>query len=164
MEYRSTNPEGYAHFGGDVMSGANSTIGIKLSSNTISPVSDAASAELIIVGKGSGSIRIGTSLNQVFIGDSTTASRFVTGQSTITVPNMAGASQDVSTVTMAGLSTGDIILAMDARGTISTHVAMGGYTISAAAEGKITWVNCHASSIAPETTGVTVRWAYLDRT
>ena len=176
MEFRSTNPEGFVHYGGDVMSGAHSTRGILLSSNTVQSVSDDASEDMSILPKGSGALQLGTSSNAVTIagtanltgsllsGGSTTILKIVAGQSTITVPNMPGASQDVSTVTMAGLSTGDVILSVDVRGTISTHVALTQYTVSGAAEGTITWVNCHASSISLETTGVTVRWAYLDRT
>ena len=155
MDYRSTNPEGFVHFGGDVMSGAQSTRGVLLSSNTIQPVSDNAAEDLLIRAKGTG---------KVYIGGSTTPTQFVTGQSTMTIPNMPGASQDVSTFAAAGLSTGDLILAVDARGTVSTHVAMGGYRCTVANKVTVVWTNCHASSIAAETTGVTVRWCYLDRT
>lgn len=164
MEFRSTNPEGFVHFGGDVMSGANCTRGLLLSSNTLRSVSDNAAEGLSILPKGAGTLILGDGSGAVLIGGSTTSMKFVTGQSTTTIPNMPGASQDVSTFAAAGLSTGDLVLAVDARGTVSTHVAMGGYTIASANKVRVTWINCHASSISPESTGITVRWAYLDRT
>lgn len=154
MEFRSTNPEGFVHFGGDVMSGANCTRGVQLSSNVVKAVSDNAAEDLVLAPKGSGKLLLG----------STVSLQIVSGQSTTTIPNMAANSQDVSTFAAAGISTGDIILSVDSRGVVSTGVAMGGYRCTAANKITVVWTNCHASSIAAESTGFTVRWAYLDRT
>ena len=162
MEYRNSGAA--SHLGKGFVSGVDSNVGVEIDGSTILSASDSAASGLTVRAKGTGTLNLGDSSNTINIGASTVQMKFIGGLSTITVPNMPGASQAVSTVTMTGISTGDLILAVDARGTISTHVAMGGYTISGNNEGTITWVNCHASSISPETTGVTVRWAYLDRT
>ena len=154
MEYRSTNPEGYVHFGGDVMSGANSTRGVLLSSNTIKPVSDNAAEDLIITGKGTGG---------VLIGGSTTPLKFVSGESTMTAPAMAANSQAESTFTATGISTGDLIICVDFRNTLSTSYLPGLPYVGAADKIHVPLGNCHASTISAST-GVVVRWSYLDRT
>jgi len=155
MNFRSTNPEGYVHFGGDVMSGAQSTRGVLLSSNTVSPVSDNSNEDLILRGKGTGG---------VIVGASTTPLNFVSGLSTTTIPNMPGASQAVSTMAAPGVSTGDMVLCADPRNSLSTHVTLSRAYPSAADEITLVWINVHASSIAAESTGTAIRWTYLDRT
>jgi hypothetical protein len=155
MEYRSSNPDGIIHFGGDVVAGVNATAGVQLTSNTIQPCGDASAIDLNVKAKGTG---------QVFIGGSTTAFKIVAGESTTTLPNMPANSLQNSTFAAAGISTGDLILFVDARGVLSTEVGMAGYTCTAANEINVRWINPHASSITAETTGVTMRWAYIDRT
>jgi len=162
MEYRNSGAA--THYGKGMVTGVDGLSGVEQVGSTIMPASDSAAADLTVRAKGTGTLNLGDSSNTIFIGGSTTPSKWVTGQSTTTIPNMPGASQDVSTFAAAGLSTGDILMAVDARGTVSTHVAMGGFTVASANKARITWINVHASSIAAESTGITVRWAYLDRT
>lgn len=154
MEYRSTNPEGFSHFGGDIMSGAHSTRGVMLSSNTISPVSDNSNEDLILRGKGTG---------VVLLNGSTTALTIVSGESTMTAPAMAANSQNESTFTATGISTGDLIICVDFRNTLSTSYLPGLPYIGAANKIHVPVANCHASTISAST-GVTVRWSYIDRT
>lgn len=154
MEFRSTNPEGFVHFGGDVMSGAQSTRGVLLSSNTISPVSDNNNEDLYIRGKGTGG---------VYLGGSTTPWKVVVGESTMTAPAMAANSQNESTFTASGISTGDIVLQVDFRNTLSTLYLPGLPYVGAADKIHVPLGNVHASTISAST-GVVVRWIYLDRT
>ena len=154
MEFRSTNPEGFTHFGGDLMSGANCTRGVLLSSNTIQPVSDNSNEDLLIHGKGTGG---------VYLNGSTTPWKVVAGESTMTAPAMAANAQMESTFTASGISTGDIILAVDFRNTLSTSYLPGLPYVGAADKIHVPLGNCHGSTISAST-GVTVRWIYLDRT
>lgn len=155
MEYRSTNVDGFVHFGGDVVAGVNATAGVKLSSNSVSPVGDAAAIDLYIMPKGTG---------KLYLGNNTNAVAFVNGESTTTIPNMPANSQNVSTLAAAGISTGDLIVCCDPGPRVSTGVAFSRAYPSAANEITIVWTNPHASSIAAESTGIVVRWSYLDRT
>ena len=154
MEFRSTNAGGFVHFGGDIMSGANSTRGVLLSSNTVSPVSDNAAEDLVLRGKGTGG---------VLIGGSTTPMAIVSGESTMTAPAMAANSQNESTFAAAGISTSDLIICVDFRNTLSTSYLPGLPYVGAAGKIHVPIGNCHASTISAST-GVVVRWSYLDRT
>lgn len=162
MDYRVDGAA--THHGKGMVTGVDGLSGIEQVGSTIVAASDSAAAGLTVKAKGTGTLTLGDSSNTVLIGGSTTPSKFVSGQSTTTIPNMPGASQAVSTLAATGISTGDIILAVDSRGDVSTHVAMGGYRCTAAGKITVVWTNCHASSIAAESTGITVRWCYLDRT
>jgi hypothetical protein len=154
MEYRSSNPEGHVHFGGDVMSGANSSRGVLLSSNTIQPVSDNSNEDLVIRGKGTG---------KVFIGNSTTPFSLVFGESTYTPPALAANAQGECTFAAAGISTGDLIVTVDLRNGLSTAYLPGLPYVGAADKIHVPVGNVHASTISGSTSLV-VRWAYLDRT
>jgi len=164
MEFRSTNPLGWSHVPGDIVSGVDGTFGVQLTSNAVEPVGDTTSIDLALRAKGAGQVIIGNSSQTISLGGSTTGIRLVAGQSTTTLPNMPANSQAVSTLAAAGISTGDLIICVDARDALSTEIGMAGYTCTAANEIVVHWVNPHASSITAETTGVIVRWAYLDRT
>lgn len=153
MIYRSTNPLGFVHFGGDVVSGAQSTLGVLLSSNTVSPVSDNTNEDLVLKAKGTGLVRVG----------STVSLQIVTGESTMTAPALSSFAQGESTFTATGISTGDIVLSVDFRNTLSTAYLPGYAYVGAADKIHVPVANCHASSISAST-GVVVRWAYLDRT
>lgn len=154
MNYSSTNPEGYVHFGGDVMSGKNCTRGVLLSSNTIRPVSDNQNEDLIILAKGTG---------KVFIGNSTTPFNLVFGESTFTPPALAVQAQGECTFAAAGISTGDLIFCVDLRNELSTLYLPGLPYVGAAGKIHVPVGNVHASTISGSTACV-ARWAYLDRT
>lgn len=166
MEYR--NSGNATHLSANQAVGVGSSAGVELgggsTAGTITAIGDATNENLRITAKGTGNLSLGDSSNVVFINGSTTPFKLVVGQSTTTLPNMPANSLDVSTMAAAGISTGDLILFVDARGVLSTEVGMAGYTCTAANEICVRWINPHASSITAETTGVTMRWAYIDRT
>jgi hypothetical protein len=153
MNFRSSNPEGYVHFGGDVMSGANSSRGVLLSSNVVSPVSDNNNEDLVLKGKGTGG---------VLFGASTTPFNLRVGESTTAVPNMPANSLIRSTMTCVGISTGDLILSVSPRDGLSTGVSL---VRSYAGVDEIIneYINPHASSIAAEA-ALVCRWVFIDRT
>jgi hypothetical protein len=154
MEFRSSNADGHVHFGGDVMSGSQSTRGVLLSSNTIQAVSDNAAEDLVLRGKGTGG---------VLIAGSTTPLKLVSGESTMTAPAMAASAQAESTFTATGISTGDLIICVDFRNTLSTSYLPGLPYVGAADKIHVPLGNVHASTISAST-GVVVRWSYIDRT
>ncbi len=154
MEFRSTNPAGFVHFGGDVMSGANCTRGVLLSSNTIQPVSDNSNEDLHIRAKGTGF---------VYLNGSTTPWKVVVGESTYTPPDLAANAQGECTFVATGISTGDIILGVDLRNGLSTAYLPGLPYVGAADKIHVPVGNVHASTISGSTSLV-ARWIYLDRT
>ena len=162
MEYRNSGAA--THLSKGFVTGVDSNVGVELKGSTVLSASDSAASGLTVRAKGTGTLMLGDSSNVVNVAGSTIQFKLIGGISTTTIPNMPGASQAVSTFAAAGATTGDLLLSVDARGTLSTQVAMGGYTVTSAAKVTVTWINCHASSITPETTGVTMRWLYLDRT
>ncbi len=162
MEYRNSGAA--THLGKGFVAGVDGDVGIELQGSTIICASDTTASNISLVAKSTGTVFIGNSSNTVMLAGSTTPFKLVVGESTTTVPNMPANSLQNSTFAAAGISTGDLILMVDARGILSTEVGMAGYTCTAANEINVRWVNPHASSITAETTGVVMRWAYLDRT
>lgn len=137
MNYRSTNPEGYVHFGGDVMSGANSSRGVLLSSNTVSPVSDNTNEDLVLKGKGTGG---------VYLGNSTVVTKGIwAGASTIPTLALAANALELSTITVPGAAVGDAFL-VGRSTSMSTALAIAGSYISAANEGTFAVLNNAAST------------------
>jgi hypothetical protein len=138
------------------MSGANSTRGVLLSSNTITPVSDNSNENLVLRGKGTGGVVLGGGSTSAIVG-------IVVGESTVTLPALAANAQGESTFTATGISTGDLILSVDFRNEGSTKYVFGSAYVGAADKIHVHTGNVHASTISAST-GTTVRWAYLDRT
>lgn len=139
MNFRSSNAEGYVHYGGDIMSGANSSLGVLLSSNTVSPVSDNNNENLILKGKGSGGVIVGTSTS-LFGGMNR-------GTSTMSLVALPASGLVLSTVTIPGLGVNDMLyLARPGDSLVSTAIGMVGYTCTAANEAKIAWLNNLAST------------------
>ena len=154
MNFRSTNPEGYVHFGGDVMSGANSSRGVLLSSNTVSPVSDNTDEALVLRGKGAGGVFIGASTS-IFGGMNR-------GQSTIALVQLPISGLVESTLTVPGLGINDMLVVH--RSTVmSTALGLVGWRSTAAAEATLSFLNNQAStqSIAVDTP---FKWWYLKST
>lgn len=77
MERRSTNPLGFTHFQYDVTAHVGSSHGVRLSGGStggiIEAVGDDTNVSLTIRGQGTGSVTIGSSGADVFIGGSTVA-------------------------------------------------------------------------------------------
>ena len=161
MEYR--NPGAATHLGKGFVASVDANTGVELDGSTITAASDSAAANLTIKAKGTGTLTLGDSSNAVFLGGSTTPWKVVAGESTMTAPAMAASAQAESTFTATGISTGDIILQVDFRNTLSTSYLPGLPYVGAADKIHVPLGNCHASTISAST-GVTVRWIYLDRT
>lgn len=140
MDFRSTNPDGYVHFGGDIMSGANSTRGVLLSSNTISPASDSADASLVLKGKGTGGVQIGASTS-VITGMGRGIATLVANN-----PVLLPASALVySTITIPGVAVGDALFIGRSTG-MSTALGMAGSWVTGADEGSFAVINNLAST------------------
>ena len=156
MEFRSTNPEGFIHFGGDVMSGAQSTAGVLLSSNTISPASDSSNANLVLRGKGTGGVVIGTSTS-IFGGMNR-------GQSTTALVQLPASALVYSTLTVTGLGVDDMLyIARPESSVVSTAIGMVGYSCTAANEAKIAWLN-NLASTASILVDTVIKWNYIKST
>lgn len=130
---------------------------------SITAIGDATDANLVITAKGAGNLKLGDSSNVVYINGSTTPWKVVMGESTMTAPDLAANAQGESTFIATGISTGDIVLSVDFRNTLSTSYLPGMPYVGAANKIHVPLANCHASTISAST-GVTVRWIYLDRT
>lgn len=154
MEFRSTNADGFVHYGGDVVAGVNGTAGVQLTSNSVQPCGDASNIDLNVKAKGSG---------VVYINGSTTPWKVVAGESTFTPPALAASAQGECTFAAAGISTGDIILQVDFRNSLSTAYLPGLPYVGAADKIHVPVGNVHASTISGSTSLV-ARWIYLDRT
>jgi len=156
MEFRSTNPEGFVHFGGDIMSGANSSRGVLLSSNTVSPVSDNANEALVLRGKGSGGVMIGASTS-IFGGMNR-------GTSTLTLVQLPASGLVYSTVAIPGLDVNDMLyIARPGSTLMSTALGMVGYSCTTAGEAKIAFLNNLASS-ASILADTPILWNYIKST
>ena len=161
MEYR--NPGAASHLGKGFITGVDSNVGIEHDGSTIISASDSAASGLTVRAKGTGTLNLGDSSNTVFINGSTTPWKVVMGESTVTAPDLAANAQGESSFAASGISTGDIVLSVDFRNTLSTLYLPGLPYVAAANKIHVPVGNVHASTISA-TTGVTVRWLYLDRT
>lgn len=163
MEYR--NPGNATHHLKGMAFGVDSTnAGVEIQGSTIISISDSAASGLAIKAKGTGTLEVGDSSNVVLINGSTTPLKLVAGQSTFTPPDLAAEAGGNCTITAAGLSTGDIILAVDLRATLSTGYLVSDYpTCTAANEISVGLHNASGSTISGST-GQVARWLYLKRT
>ena len=153
MNFRSTNPEGYVHFGGDVMSGANSSRGVILSSNTVSPVSDNDNENLVLRGKGTGGVILGTSTSVL--------GGMNRGTSTMTLVELPASALVYSTLTVPGLGVDDMLyIARPDSTNMSTALGMVGYSCTAANEAKIAFIN-NLASTASILADTPIKYAYL---
>jgi hypothetical protein len=156
MEFRSTNPEGFSHFSGDLMSGAHSTRGVLLSSNTISPVSDSANEDLVLRGKGTGGVKINASTS-IFGGMNR-------GTSTMTLVELPASALVYSTLTVPGLGVNDLLyLERPGSSNMSTALGMVGYSCTAANEAKIAFLN-NLASTASILADTPIKFAYIKST
>lgn len=156
MNYRSSNAEGHVHFGGDVMSGAQSSRGILLSSNTVSPVSDNTNEALVLKGKGAGGVFIGASTS-IFGGMNR-------GTSTMSLVELPASALIYSTLTVPGLGVNDLLyLARPESTVMSTALAMAGYSCTAANEAKIAFLN-NLASTASILADTPIKFVYLKST
>ena|SRR5688572_4835810 len=137
MNFRSTNPEGHVHYGGDVMSGAQSTRGVLLSSNTISPVSDNNNETLVLKGKGTGGVAFGASTSAI-----TGMGR---GSARSTLVALPASALVYSTLTVPGVAVGDSLFVSRSTG-MSTALGLVGSWVTGADEGSFAVINNLAST------------------
>lgn len=165
MEYR--NAGNATHLSNGMAAGVGSSHAVELgggsTAGTIQAVSDDANANLSILAKAAGNLRLGDSSNVVTINGSTTPWKVVAGESTVTIPALAANAQGESTFTATGISTGDLVLSVDFRNAGSTSYVFGSAYVGGADKIHVHTGNVHASTISAST-GTTVRWLYLDRT
>lgn len=164
MEYR--NSGNATHYSKGLVTDVDAAIGVEHSGSTVVSAADAANANLTVRAKGTGTLNLGDSSNVVNIGGSTMQFRIVSGISSYTAPALSSFATGESTITLAGLSTGDLIIGFDFRGQPggSTKLAFSAVwpTPSASSEATIQFINPH-NSTASGSSG-RVRWAYIDRT
>ena len=121
MDRRSTNVKGFVHYGGDITSGVEDGIGIRLgtastgSTAWIESLSDDTNANIGIRAQGAGTITIGTSSNNAYVkGGLIVSGNMVLGGTTI-----KAAYSTTFAWTLAALTSG-------AQGEITLTTAVGG--------------------------------------
>jgi hypothetical protein len=177
MDRRSTNVKGFVHYGGDITSGVEHGIGVRLGSAStgstawIETVSDDTNANIGIRAQGAGTITIGNSSNPVTIGG---GAAFKGAYSTTFAWSLAsltsGAQGEITLTTSVGgaapIAVGDLV------GMISLGVATAGQddaTIqdirwSAVASSVLTIIVTNPASTATSTLSGTGRITWLDLT
>lgn len=151
MNYRSTNAQGYVHFGGDIMSGANSSLGVLLSSNTVSPVSDNTNENLVLKGKGTGGVTFGASTSII-----NGMGRGIAAAPLVALPASAII---YSTITIPGVAVGDSLFISRSTG-MSTALGMAGSWVTGADEGSFAVIN-NLASTASILAGATFPYFYV---
>lgn len=159
MEYR--NSGNATHLGKGLAIGVGGENGIELQGSTLSVISDSNNANLTVLAKGTGAIALGDSSQTVFLAGSTTGIKFVCGESSFRPPALSSFAQDYSTFVMTGVSTGDLIVSVDFRGTLSTAYIAGAATPLAAGEARVQLGNLHNSTVSGSSGRL--RYAYLKR-
>lgn len=167
MNFRSTNPEGYAHLGGDIMSGANCTRGVLLSSNAVRSVSDNLNEDLLMLPKGTGALYLGTSSNAAYLPGSVTfgaSTSVVNGIGRgVAVPAavvaLPASGLVYSTITIPGVAVGDALFISRSTG-MSTALGMAGAWVTGANEGSFAVIN-NLASTASISSGATFPYFYV---
>lgn len=154
MESRSTNPEGFVHFGGDVQSGANSTRGIRLSSNVIAPVSDNNNEDLVLRPKGTGALYIGASTSGMTGMGRGIATLVADGDIQLPASGLV-----YSTITIPGVAVGDALFVSRSTA-MSTALGMAGSWVTGANEGTFAVLN-NLASTASVSSGATFPYFYV---
>jgi hypothetical protein len=177
MDRRSTNVKGFVHFGGDIQSGVENGIGVRLGNAStgstvwIESISDDTNANLGIRAQGAGTITIGNSSNPVTIGG---GAAFKGAYSTTFAWALAaltsGAQGEITLTTAVGgaapIALGDLV------GMISLGVATAGaddaaiqdIRWSAVASSVLTIIVGNIGSTATSTLSGTGRITWLDLT
>lgn len=161
MEYR--NGGNATHFSKGMAFGVEGSTGVEIQGSTIQAIGDTTSHNLTVRAKGTGTLQLGDSSNSVFVSGSTTPFKLVSGKSTYSPPDLPANGQGECTFAAAGLSTGDLIICVDFRNTMSTKYLPGYAYVGEAGKIHVPVGNVHASTISG-TAKSTVTWAYLDRT
>lgn len=162
MEYRNSGVN--THYGGGLVAGVDRNAATEILGSSIVAASDSNNADISLKAKGTGTVIVGDSSNAVMLAGSTTPIKIVTGVSSYTPPQLSSFAQDTLSIVMTGLSTGDLILSVDFRGSLSTSYIVPMYypTPSSNNDATLVFANVHRSSVSGSSGRV--RWAYLDRT
>ena len=144
MEYRSGGAA--SHLGKGLVTDVDAVTGIEHSGSTILPASDSAAANITVKAKGTGTLQLGDSSNAVRVGASTSNFGGMNrGSNTMTTVLLPVSGLIRSTLTIAGLGVNDLLFIQRST-TISTNVAMTGYSCTAAGEATIDFLNNQAST------------------
>lgn len=160
MEYR--NAGNASHLGKGLAVSVDADAGVEILGSSIVAIGDTTASNLTIKAKGTGTLTLGDSSNVVTLNGSTTPFKLVVGESSYRPPSLSSFAQDYSTFAAAGISTGDLIISVDFRGTLSTVYIVGTPTPSSANEIKVSLGNLHNANVTGSSGRV--RWAYIDRT
>jgi hypothetical protein len=133
------------------MSGANSTRGVLLSSNTVSPVSDNSNENLVLKGKGTGGVTFGASTSIV--------NGMGRGVAVSTGLSLPASALVYSTITIPGVAVGDSLFISRSTG-LSTALGMVGSWVTGADEGSFAVIN-NLASTASISSGATFPYLYI---
>lgn len=146
MQIRSTNADGFVHFGGSIWAGVNSSHGVEIygasTGGVIQPVGDDTDIAITLRGKGAGGVQIGTGSTSPIV----SIQRYLIQFSPAA---MAASTASQSTITVTGLTT-TAVLFFQPIGTNSSGLSMAyNYRVqcSTAAELRLTQQNITASTI-----------------
>lgn len=168
MIYRSTNPTGYSHFGGDVTSNVDSSHGVQLTGGStggiVQPVGDDANISLSLLGKGTGGVVIGNSSQPVTIAGGSAFKGFFASTYTVQFGAISsGQTLEVALSTAFGdFAPGDLVQIE----TLITppDVTFSGFRMAADASTRLTMVLQVPGSTAGSTGRVTGRVVWADLT
>lgn len=158
MDRRSTNVKGFVHFGGDITSGVEHGIGLRLGSAStgstvfLESISDDTNANLAIRAQGAGTISIGNSSNKVAIGGAASPFTVLTATVEFTPPALAASTSANSTYAVTGLTTNAVIFLTPAAPLSPAYTLTP--RCSTANELTVAWGNSFGSTIGTgESTG-----------
>lgn len=172
MIARSTNTKGFVHFGGDIASGVEDGLGVRLGSAStgstvwIESVTDETSGNIGIRAQGAGTITIGTSSNAVSI----SGTKFAAYSTTFTWALAALTSGAQGEITLASTTCdivpGDLVGFPELYFTASTcdDIFVQGVRLSTANTSRVTLVCGNIASTATSTQSGTGRITWIDLT
>jgi hypothetical protein len=187
MDRRSTNVKGFVHFGGDVTSGVNDGIGVRLGSGStgstafIESVSDDTNANLHIRAQGAGNLILGTSSNATFLLGSvynlsggiqfplggTIKGAFSTTFAWSLASLTSGAQGEITLTTAVGdIMPGDLIgqIELGVATAGQDDATVQGYRTSTAVTSRVTVIVGNIGSTATSTLSGTGRITWIDLT
>src|SRR5574343_1761679 len=172
MDRRSTNAKGFVHFGGDITSGAEQGIGVRLTGAStgstvwIESVSDDTNAHLGIRAQGAGTISIGNSSNAVYIGGNKLMGYSTTFAWALAALTSGAQGEITLASTTCDINPGDLVGFPELYFTASTcdDIFVQGVRLSTANTSRVTLVCGNIASTATSTQSGTGRITWIDLT
>ena len=170
MNYRSSNADGrYVHFGGALVAGVEYGNGVELNPSStgaapvITPAGDDSAINLIVKGKGTGG---------VFLGSTAAGTAAIKGAfaANSTISFGAVAASRAAEVTLASTTvdvmTGDIVSIgwVHATANFSSQCVMSGYRLSTVDTSRVTVIFENTTSTATSTGSGTLQFSWIDLT